>query len=61
MPRQPEQVKVALANAAERRRELHTAMVRGEMTVDRYRELAAFESRWIDRLLDDLLASRVPA
>lgn len=59
--RAPEQVKTALAAATERRRDLHGQMVRGEISVDRYRELDAFEARWIDRLLDELLTARAPA
>jgi hypothetical protein len=36
-------------------------MVRGELSVDRYRELAADESTWIDTLLDRLLDARTDA
>lgn len=57
MPRAPQQIKDALTAASERRRALHLEMVRGEITVDRFRELAAYEDRWMDRLLDELLAT----
>lgn len=59
--RSPEQVTTALAAATARRHDLHAAMVRGELSVDRYRELAADESTWIDTLLDRLLDARTDA
>lgn len=58
MPRAPEQIKACLTAAVERRHELSTEMRRGNLSVDRHRELAAFEARWIDRCLDELLRAR---
>lgn len=55
MSRAPEQITHALAAAAERRRDLRGEMIKGQITVDRYRTLVAFEDRWIDTLLDELL------
>jgi hypothetical protein len=59
--RAPEQVTHALVAAVERRRDVHGQMVRGEISVDRYRALDAFEARWIDTLLDELLTARAAA
>jgi hypothetical protein len=59
--RAPEQITHALAAAAERRRDLRGEMIKGEITVSRYRELVAFEDRWINTLLDELLAARASA
>jgi hypothetical protein len=56
--RAPQQIKVTLTAASERRAALHEQMVRGDITVDRHRELRAFEDRWIDRCLDELLRTR---
>jgi hypothetical protein len=56
--RAPQQIKDALHAASERRADLHGQMVRGDISVDRHRELRAFEDRWIDRCLDELLRTR---
>lgn len=56
--RAPEQIKDALAAACERRHEIHGQMARGDISVERHRELRAFEDRWINRLLDELLRAR---
>lgn len=56
--RAPQQIKDALTAASERRADLHRQMVRGDISVDRHRELRAFEDRWIDRCLDELLHTR---
>jgi len=56
--RAPQQIKVALLAASERRADLLEQMRRGQISADRHRELKAFEDRWIDRCLDELLRTR---
>lgn len=58
MARSPEGVRAALTRAVDRRTEAHDRMVAGEIAVDVYRALAATETHYIDRLLDELSAAR---
>lgn len=54
MARDPERVKVALRAAVERRTELHTRMVKGEISLADHRAMRDAEDAWIDRLLGEL-------
>lgn len=54
MARAPERIKHSLSYAHQRRIDLHAEMVRGEVTLDEYRDLLATEDRHIDRLLAEL-------